>query len=163
MVTSERRLWGLPTDCALLPKLVWSLRVTCDFSSVRHLGSVLVKLRELSCCPRVWPHCSRMARHCLSGHLGRATTVISCLAGISLKMSLPFLCILLFGHGWDVCWLCCVYSRLYIICCPLLLSTVNTVWYSVSRLVSSTAYGAWALCHVQYLQRPSSEATQTSI
>ena len=37
VATSERCLRVLPEDCALLPKLVWSLHVMCDFSSV-HFG-----------------------------------------------------------------------------------------------------------------------------
>ena len=41
VATSERCPRVLPEDRALLPKLVWSLHVTCDFSSVQHLGVCL--------------------------------------------------------------------------------------------------------------------------
>ena len=127
------------------------------------LGSVLVNLQWLSCCPSVWTHSCLMAPGCLlwspeqdnHHHLLLAWD----LAGEVCTSFVPCCS----GTGGGSAALLCLFPNLYIICCPLLLSTVNVVWYSVSWLTLYTAFGDWTSCHVQYLQWPFSKTTPTSI
>ena len=67
------------------------------------------------------------------GHLGRITTIISCSPETLLeKSALPLYLAVRAQAGGSVA-LLCLFPNLYIICRPLLLSTVNIVWYSVKK------------------------------
>ena len=102
----------VPEDCALLPKLVWSLHVTCDFSSVQHLGVCLSQppmavplpfCVDSLLCDGPW----LPVRVTWAGWPPSAPTRLR-----PRWRSLHFLCTLLFGHVLGICWLCCVYSQI---------------------------------------------------
>ena len=68
-----------------------------------------------------------------SGHLGRMTTVISCPPETSLEKSALHLHLSVRARARCLPVLLCLFPTLYIICCPVLLSMVNIVWYSVKK------------------------------
>ena len=105
----------------------------CVISVLCILGSVLVNLQWLSCCPSVWTHSCLMAPGCLLWSPGQDNhhhlLLAWDLAGEVCTSFVPCCS----GTGGGSAALLCLFPNLYIICCPLLLSTVNIVWYSVKK------------------------------
>ena len=110
----------------------------CVISVLCILGSVLVNLQWLSCCHFVWTHSCLMAPSCLLWSPGQDNhhhlLLAWDLAGEVCTSFVPCCS----GTGGRSVALLCLFPNLYIICCPLLLSTVNIVWYSVKKKKNKT-------------------------
>ena len=123
---SPRTVLCSPSWCG-----AYTLRVISVLCSI--LGSVLVSLHG---CPVVLP-CGLtpvwQPLAACSGHLGRMTTVISCPPETSLEKSALHLYLAVRARTGCLPVLLCLFPTLYIICCPVLLSMVNIVWYSVKK------------------------------